>query len=391
MIKKIFFTALFLSFLPGSVWAYHQTCNTYCNACGMNDAGGFDYCCDNYCSLEYDPVSGGCGMSVNTCSSGTSGGASESDSQYLWTCYGIEYGGDASCSLNKPPVDGGWSDWGGCSVSCGGGLQYRYCTNPVPSNGGRDCDPPGVQSCNTQACSIWITVCTPNNDPHPNQHWRYDQFGNWQFVDAGPCCADPSQVWNGSTCVNRVWTTYCTGPSDPHGNWQWWKYDNSSPKVYAFVRNGDGDCQAQTVDLKINGSNGPVSINGDTASTISLTWTSTNAQKCHFTQGNGVSHEDRSPDGSLNASIAAGVFSGNYTIQCDKTTLPIASATDTVQLTTTCTPWEGGWSDCNPSCDQSGIGGKTRPTRDSQCRPGSESGSCSVPKCQSNGFQEVNP
>lgn len=41
-------------------------------------------------------------------------------------------------------VDGGWSDWtqwGDCSVTCGGGEKYRYrnCTNPKPQFGGDNC------------------------------------------------------------------------------------------------------------------------------------------------------------------------------------------------------------------------------------------------------------
>jgi C1A family cysteine protease len=46
-----------------------------------------------------------------------------------------------------PPVDGGYSDW---SV-CVNGLQSRTCTNPVPSNGGKDCSAIGPAS---QVCSV---------------------------------------------------------------------------------------------------------------------------------------------------------------------------------------------------------------------------------------------
>ncbi|XP_071822540.1 A disintegrin and metalloproteinase with thrombospondin motifs 18-like isoform X2 [Apostichopus japonicus] len=58
-----------------------------------------------------------------------------------------------------PPVDGGWSDYGGfqeCSTSCGGGVQFkvRQCDNPAPQNGGKYCEGPSkiYQMCNTQEC-----------------------------------------------------------------------------------------------------------------------------------------------------------------------------------------------------------------------------------------------
>ena len=58
-------------------------------------------------------------------------------------------------------VDGSWtewSDWETCSKKCGegGGAQtrYRYCSNPPPLNGGRDCDGDHfqIQPCNNFPC-----------------------------------------------------------------------------------------------------------------------------------------------------------------------------------------------------------------------------------------------
>jgi hypothetical protein len=50
------------------------------------------------------------------------------------------------------PIDGGWSDWGACSVDCttdgSGGTQTRSCTNPAPQYGGADCVGDSTQSCN---------------------------------------------------------------------------------------------------------------------------------------------------------------------------------------------------------------------------------------------------
>lgn len=44
-------------------------------------------------------------------------------------------------------VDGNWTswtDWGMCSASCGLGYhnRIRWCTNPEPQRGGKDCEGP---------------------------------------------------------------------------------------------------------------------------------------------------------------------------------------------------------------------------------------------------------
>lgn len=50
-----------------------------------------------------------------------------------------------TCFVTKCPVDGGfaeWSEFGDCSVSCGGGFRRRTrrCENPKPQFGGKDCE-----------------------------------------------------------------------------------------------------------------------------------------------------------------------------------------------------------------------------------------------------------
>ena len=75
-------------------------------------------------------------------------------------------------------VDGGWSGWeilGHCSATCGEGFQFRvrFCNNPTPKNGGRDCHGPAQEKISCQAAvpcridvdggwSIWTkwTACS---------------------------------------------------------------------------------------------------------------------------------------------------------------------------------------------------------------------------------------
>ena len=72
---------------------------------------------------------------------------------------GTDHRSDLLCSLSI--VNGGYSDfkpYGVCSKSCGGGEETlkRTCTNPPPSNGGKDCSELGPESttreCNNQKC-----------------------------------------------------------------------------------------------------------------------------------------------------------------------------------------------------------------------------------------------
>ncbi|XP_020601543.1 neurogenic locus notch homolog protein 1-like isoform X6 [Orbicella faveolata] len=60
----------------------------------------------------------------------------------------------------RPRVDGGWSKWSGytpCTLTCGGGVQYRKrtCTNPAPKYGGKSCQGSNIghwRTCNFMQC-----------------------------------------------------------------------------------------------------------------------------------------------------------------------------------------------------------------------------------------------
>ena len=68
-----------------------------------------------------------------------------------------------ACNTHNCPIDGVWSEWSvfsDCSKSCGGGLQSRTRTCTPPLYGGKDCEGSTIEtvSCNTQVCDsdgVW--------------------------------------------------------------------------------------------------------------------------------------------------------------------------------------------------------------------------------------------
>ncbi|KAI8492290.1 hypothetical protein Bbelb_301870 [Branchiostoma belcheri] len=101
------------------------------------------------------------------------------------------------------PVDGGWSSWASwsdCSVTCGLGTRTRTrtCTNPVPANGGADCD---GQAQETEQCDTGVT-CPVNGS--------WSNWGPWSgcSVTCGVgsrsrdrLCNNPPPTDGGADCV----------------------------------------------------------------------------------------------------------------------------------------------------------------------------------------------
>ena len=145
---------------------------------------------------------------------------------------GFDIQGDIVCGLlpvsNVTRVDGGWSSWNSCSLSCGGGTQTRTCTNPAPSGGGAPCSGPSSQSCNTHSCLVSVigacnnavrNACTSGtsndgaySDTGTHYIWRCDGLNGGS--NSGVCSKlIPSTPENG-VCNNGVRNGCISGSSN---------------------------------------------------------------------------------------------------------------------------------------------------------------------------------
>ena len=56
------------------------------------------------------------------------------------------------------PINGGWSEWGECSRTCGGGVKRRTCTKPAPKDGGQYCQGDNLEECNKETCGEYLDL-----------------------------------------------------------------------------------------------------------------------------------------------------------------------------------------------------------------------------------------
>ncbi|XP_041484134.1 uncharacterized protein LOC121430795 isoform X2 [Lytechinus variegatus] len=135
--------------------------------------------------------------------------------------------GDFTTDLSSPSnaVDGGWSDWGdwhSCTQSCEGGLtvRFRRCNNPTPSNGGANCTGFSMEqgACNTDPCPVdgaWSSysdwgdcsvTCGGGNQTRTRT------------------CSDPAPAYGGANCTGEdIEVRVCgEGICPTHGGWSDW-------------------------------------------------------------------------------------------------------------------------------------------------------------------------
>jgi hypothetical protein len=90
------------------------------------------------------PVNGVCGLTLNTCTSGTFQDVADTSSNYLWSCTGSGGGTNASCSLPIPQTPTTNTYW----VSPAGAASWVNCRSDTPLAGAAACS---RQMANTNA------------------------------------------------------------------------------------------------------------------------------------------------------------------------------------------------------------------------------------------------
>jgi len=124
----------------------------------------------------------------------------------------------------KVDCDGGWTNWGNCSKTCGGGTQSRtWNTTIEPRNGGAACPATQTQTCNTQSYKqIYEDKCGGN-----------DVIGNYDLNTCKAKCI--SGHGENYTCYGfmhkasnnecRIYNSKCSSGGIPGGYTAWNRCD----------------------------------------------------------------------------------------------------------------------------------------------------------------------
>lgn len=130
-----------------------------------------------------------------------------------------------ACNTKPCPVNGNWtlwSEWSACSSSCGGGSQYRNrsCTNPKPKYGGEHCfgNKTDLDICNVHPCPIdgnWTSWSS----------WGSCSLtcgGGIQYRNRS--CSEPEPKYGGENCTGNInESSVCNSHECPiDGNWSVW-------------------------------------------------------------------------------------------------------------------------------------------------------------------------
>lgn len=141
--------------------------------------------------------------------------------------------------------------------------------------------------------------------------------------------------------------------------------------------NGSLCIAAPTVDLKIDGSDGPLSLSGGN---MTLSWTTSGASSCSAA---GPGWSGARPTSSVGETIPA--FTGTYTLTCTNGSV---DGSDSVDVALSCAPTCTEWTPCGLPCS-GGDGTQSRTCTTATCLITPQTQSCSTETCRDLNWKEI--
>ncbi|XP_055957003.1 coadhesin-like [Patella vulgata] len=139
---------------------------------------------------------------------------------------------DQSCGTAACPVDGiwgAWSSYGSCTVTCGDGTQTRSrtCDNPAPANGGATCSGSSTED---QPCSAALCLVNGNWGVWSNYGTCTVTCGGGTQTRSRTC-DNPAPANGGTTCSGSATENQSCGTTacPVNGNWGPWSNYGSCP------------------------------------------------------------------------------------------------------------------------------------------------------------------
>jgi len=192
-------------------------------SCGT--CGSYQSCSSGTCECNFSNCFGACCSSTQTeCSTSTNACCTPS-------CTNSNNTGIDSCGHSTCPVNGGWSSWVnsgsctgvGCSPFTNNQLQYSYCNNPTPANGGSSCAVSGGASCTSgygnatncsqqqQSISCYPSIAPQRTGSSPIANGSY--YGIWSCSTSPVGSGSPNCLYSGHAPTFDSYTeqtNYCS-------------------------------------------------------------------------------------------------------------------------------------------------------------------------------------